>query len=71
MSKPMTHFEQVQPGIVILKKQADGCFYWVGAEKDVESARCRVRALMEFFPAEYVILDQKIGERIAIRPAKG
>ena len=71
MSRLMTHYEQVQPGIVILKKQADGCFYWVGAEKDVESARCRVRALMEFFPAEYVILDQKIGKRIAIRPAKG
>ena len=65
----MTHYEQVRPGVVILKKQGDGCFYWVGEEKDVHSAKRRVQTLMQFFPAEYVILNQKTGERITIRSA--
>jgi hypothetical protein len=71
MVKPMTYFAQIKPGIVILKKQEDGCFYWVGTSKDLQSAKDRVHALMEFFPAEYLILNQRMGEKIAILPPDG
>jgi hypothetical protein len=67
--KPNTHFKQVPLEIAILKRQPDGKSYWVEAARDVKSATKRVHALAEQFPGEYVIVNKKTREEIAIRIA--
>jgi len=66
MPKSKTDIDQGVAGVVILKKQGDGRLSWVQAAKDLASAKERVRALGEFFPGEYRIINQKTESEISI-----
>jgi hypothetical protein len=64
--KRKTHFEKVSFEVAILKKQPNGSLHWVEATKDIPSAKRRIRALGEYYPGVYVILDKKTGKEISI-----
>lgn len=41
---------------------------WLESAADLESARARVNALAASSPSEYIIVNQKTGEKISIKP---
>jgi len=49
--------------------QLDGNTYWIEAAKDLETAKARVRILVNNFPGQYVIVDNATGEK-TFMPAK-
>ena len=60
----------------ILKEFGDvldeGESYFLGATQTLEAARRGVAALAEFWPGQYIIYDERTGDRIAIcTSAKG
>ena len=44
----------------------DGEPYFLGATQTLEAARRGVEALAEFWPGQYIIYDERTGDRIAI-----
>jgi hypothetical protein len=53
----------------ILKMQPDGTTYWVEAAEDFETAKARARILLEYFPGQFVIVDNVTGDKTFV-PAK-
>jgi hypothetical protein len=50
----------------IFKQQPDGKDYWVEGAEDLEAAKARVQDLAEHFPGQYVVIDNKTGEKFFI-----
>ena len=44
---------------------------WIEAVAELEGAKARVAALMQTTPCEYLILSQKAGHKISIKPTNG
>lgn len=43
---------------------------WVRSVDDLETAKALVKTLMKITPAEYLILSQKTGNKISIKPER-
>lgn len=54
----------------IFKKESQGEYCWIEAAMDLEAAKKRVRALGSTAPGEYMVLDQRTGNRIVIKAAR-
>jgi hypothetical protein len=52
----------------IFKTDVDGSVLWRGAVESVEVARARIQKLAQAAPGEYLILDQKTGQRVLFTP---
>ena len=50
----------------IFKQQPDGNAYWVEAAEDLETAEELAQVLAETFPGQYVIVNNKTGEKFFI-----
>ena len=50
----------------ILKHKPDGNLYRIEAAPDLEAAKARARVLAEYFPGQYVIVDNTTGEKVFI-----
>jgi len=44
---------------------------WIEAVAELEGAKARVAAWMQTTPCEYLILSQKAGHKISIKPTNG
>ena len=54
----------------IFRVDAPDDMVWIEAVAEPEAANARVAALMQVKPCEYLILSQKTGNRISIKPSK-
>jgi len=52
----------------IFKTDLDGSVLWRGAVENVEAAKARIQMLAISSPGEYLILDQKTGQRVLFTP---
>ena len=52
----------------IFKTDSDGSVLWQGAAETLVAARLRIQRLGLSSPGEYLILDQKTGNRVRIMP---
>jgi len=52
----------------IFKTDLDGSVLWRGAVENVEAAKARIQMLAISSPGEYLILDQKTGQRVLVTP---
>jgi hypothetical protein len=52
----------------IFRIQEDGALRWCEAADSLESAKARVRALAEFAPAQYILVNQQTGQKLIIDP---
>lgn len=52
----------------IFKTDLDGGVLWRGAVENVEAAKARIQMLAISSPGEYLILDQKTGQRVLVTP---
>ena len=52
----------------IFKTDSDGGVLWRGAVESVEAAKVRIQKLALSSPGEYLILDQKTGQRVLVTP---
>ncbi len=52
----------------IFKTNSDGSVLWRGAAESVEAAKARIQKLALSSPGEYLILDQKTGQRVLVTP---
>ena len=50
----------------IFKQQSDGNTYWVERAEDLEAAKARARLLAEYFPGQYLVVDNEAGEKFFI-----
>lgn len=57
----------MMPPFDVFKVEVDGV-RWLESAPDLEVAKARVKALAAASPGEYVILNQKTGERIFVKP---
>jgi hypothetical protein len=55
----------------IFRVDATDDLIWVEAVAELEAATARVAALMQARPCEYLILSQKTGNKISIKPTNG
>jgi len=46
-----------------LKMQPDGTTYLVESAEDFETAKARARILLEYFPGQFVIVDNATGDK--------
>jgi hypothetical protein len=59
------------PRYDIFRAAADGGVLWLESAADFDAAKARVKILAASSPAEYMIRNQRTGQRISIKPAKG
>ena len=53
----------------IFKTDPDGSVLWRGAVETVEAAKARIQKLALSSPGEYLILNQKTGQRVLVAPS--
>jgi hypothetical protein len=51
----------------IFENEKTGTVLWVGSAKTIDEARVRIRQVAPQSPAEYLVLNQKTGDKIVIK----
>jgi hypothetical protein len=51
----------------IFRTDADGNLLWLEAAADLRSAEARIRTIGHLQPGEYLILDQRTGNKIPVK----
>jgi hypothetical protein len=59
------------PRYDIFRAGPDGSVLWLESATDLAAARARVRELASSSPGEYMIRNQRTGQRTSIKPARG
>jgi len=52
----------------VFKTDSDGSVLWRGAAEDFVAAKAWIQKLAASAPGEYLILDQKTGQRVLVTP---
>jgi hypothetical protein len=48
--------------------ETNGGFRWLAATSTIEDAKTRVQALAQKTPGEFILLDQRTGNKMVLRP---
>ena len=51
----------------IFENEKSGTVLWVGSASTIEDARSRIQKIGQHSPGEYVVLNQKTGNKVVIR----
>jgi hypothetical protein len=54
----------------IFQMEADGSLQWLESAPTFEKAKARIEQWAVFSPGAYLLLDQKTGTKVIIRPQK-
>jgi hypothetical protein len=66
-ARPMVEVEIMTPPFDIFQVETDGNVRWLEAAVTFEGAKARVQELALRLPGEYLLLDQKTGNRLVIK----